>query len=108
MILKAIKRAGLEKDPVWRELKSLDDLHHESTRAWILSRYRKTCAGCAERFYTSPRTLPVCPKCWGKVPLEGALWWWKSKGSQRSFEKFLDEYFDGGYDVPADPKQLRS
>lgn len=33
-------------------------------------------------------------------------WWWKSKRTQRSLEKMLDTYFDGGYDVPKDPRQL--
>lgn len=78
---------------------------HASTQAWILSRYKKTCPACAKRFHTSPRTLPTCPGCWNTLPKEVCLWWWASKRPEKTLHKLLDEWFDGGYDVPFDVKQ---
>lgn len=100
----AIVRAGLAADPVFGKLETLDGLS-EGTREWIEQRYKKTCAGCGQRHFTSPHTLPVCPPCWNKLPLEAVLPWWKHR-TQKALEQLLDEHFDGGFDVPADLKQV--
>lgn len=101
----AIVRAGLAADPVFGKRDTLDGMP-ESVREWIEQRYKKVCAGCGRRYWTSPHTLPLCHHgCWNKVPLEAALKFWKV-GTQKVLEQILDEFFDGGFDVPPDPKQL--
>jgi hypothetical protein len=105
-VLKAIVKAGLQHDPVFGKLTTLKHLD-ASTREWIKSRYHRLCAGCGKREWTSPHTLPVCRNCWRLIPLEGGLWWWKSKRTPKTFTKLLDTYFDGGYEVAPDYHQLK-
>jgi hypothetical protein len=100
----SIVRAGFAADPVFGKRTTLDGMS-EGTREWIETRYKKTCPGCARRYFTSPKTLPVCQGCWSKVPLDSALKWWKS-GTQKVLEQLLDEFFDGGFEVAPDAKQV--
>ena len=106
-MLKAIRKAGLDKDPVFSVMdKAAWKRLLPSTRRWIKSRYRRTCAACGKTAWTSPGTLPVCFKCWPKLPGEVRAWWWASKRTQKGLQKLLDAYFGGGYEVAADPRQL--
>jgi hypothetical protein len=34
------------------------------------------------------------------------MWWWTCKRTQASLQRLLDDHFDGGYEVPEDPRQL--
>lgn len=105
-MLKIIRKHGYENDPVWSKLdKAAWKRLPESVRQHVRSRYMRTCGGCGKKDWTYPGTLPVCPKCWHKTPFDGRMWWWLSKRDAKAFLKFLDAYFDGGYDVPDDPKQ---
>lgn len=101
-----IVKAGLASDPVFGKYSSVDDMD-SGVLAWIKTRYQATCAGCGQHWWTSPRTLPVCPKCWASMDPEPQQWWWKSKKTPRSLERLLDEWFDGGYEVKPDYNQLQ-
>ena len=104
--LPLIKRAGLHTDPVFGKLTSFKDTSPK-TLEWIRNRYHVACPGCGEWYYTSPGVCPVCLECRSALEGTGALnWWWKSRRTQRSLDTFLDTYFEGGYDVPEDPRQL--
>jgi hypothetical protein len=99
-----VKAAGLHKDLLWGS-KRFDEFS-TGIQKWMFNRYRKTCPGCGERYWSEPGLLPVCPRCAEILPTGALGWWWKSKKTQRVLERFLDTYFDGGYDVPEDPRQL--
>jgi hypothetical protein len=71
------------------------------------SRYQKTCAGCGEQWWTSPSTLPLCPTCWHTLDMPTKMWWWATKKTQRTLERLLDEWFEGGYEVEPDYNQVR-
>lgn len=101
-----IVKAGLADDPVFGKRTTLEGMT-PATVEWIKNRYQRLCAACGKKEWTSPRTLPICRDCWLKLPLDVCMWWWSSKRTQRMLERLLDEYFDGGYKVPADYHQLR-
>lgn len=108
-MLPEIRKAGLHTDAVFGSLdkvgwKRLD----KSTRKWVKSRYRKACPGCGKWYWTSPKTLPLCGGCWATLELPVRQWWWVSKRTQRTLEKLLDAWFEGGYEVAEDPRQLVS
>ena len=76
-----------------------------STKEWLLNRYHKPCPGCGVWYWTSPGVFPVCVECRNSLPKGAAMWWWKSKRNARSLERFLDAYFEGGYEVDFDLRQ---